>query len=580
MERKKFDILVNFDGTDSITSNDILVVEGDYKSIEFDFQLSKTDYERAMFYLVKPDGTHFADLIENDKVEIDDSSVFNQSGIYLMGVALYGTDSRLTNSAKGKLEVVDGKFPSDDEVQAEANYPILDRLIQEVTTLLYDNAIYGIRRALNNNSSSAWERILAGQTLTANATHDGTEVVNDFDNIYPWSEIKSYNYDTTNNEITAWFGDNNFKFDGSNGEVMTRIPSFYWKRYRDNDYEYILISAGAKDGFVHSPAFSVARYKTYYDGTKAHSKSGVMPEINRSIVSFRTISKALGSDFGQLDYHYFLIQLLYLVEYADYNSQTKLGGGISGLRNSNDDKALVAESGANRIIINTNGANNFVVGQQISVGTSGTGNFSVAKDRTVTLKESYSSGGVTGTAVYFDGEPVNIAVNNVLWSSPQRSGQCDSLGMKSGCLVNDNKHDIIYRGMEGIFGNVFEWVDGINIKDHQAYICYDPSEYASDKFTAPYQMLGYVNNASDGYIKELGYDGEHPLISLPTVAGGTGAGSNAYMTDYYYQNTGNRVACVGGNVNTGTTDGLWSWYLNNGSSNTYWHRGARLLRHQ
>lgn len=582
MERKKFNIIANFDETDSITSEDILVVEGDYKSIEFDFQLSKTDYDSAMFYMVKPDGTHFSSLITNNKVEIDDSSVFNQSGIYLLGIALYGTDSRLTNSQKGKLEVVNGQLPPDDEVTAEANYPILDQLILQVTNLLYDNAIYGVRRALSNNSNSAWERIYASQTLVANATHDGTAVVNDFDKIYPWRDIKSYNYDTTNHEITAWYGDANFKFDGSNGEVLTRIPAFYWKRYRDATYEYILITASAREDFNYSPAFSVGRYLTSYDGSKAHSYAGCDPEINRSIVSFRTISKALGSDFGQLDYRYFILQLLYLVEYADYNSQTKLGGGISGMRVSNDDKALVAETGANRIIIATNGsgAGNFVVGQTISIGTSGTGNFAVARARKVTSIEDYSSGGVTGKAINFDGDPVNIAVNNVVWSSGQLAGGCDTLGMKSGCLANDNKHAIIYRGIENIFGNVFQWVDGINIKDYQAYVCYDPAEYVSDKFTSPYQKLGYIDGDTEGYIKTLGYDGEHPLISLPTEAGGTGAGSNAYVTDYYYKNTGNRVACVGGTMYSGTNDGLWYWTLNNDSGNTYWSRGARLLRYQ
>lgn len=580
MERKKFNIIANFDETDSITSEDILVVEGDYKSIEFDFQLSKTDYDSAMFYMVKPDGTHFSSLITNNKVEIDDSSVFNQSGIYLLGIALYGTDSRLTNSQKGKLEVVNGQLPPDDEVTAEANYPILDQLILQVTNLLYDNAIYGVRRALSNNSNTAWERIYASQTLVANATHDGTAVVNDFDKIYPWRDIKSYNYDPVNQEIKAWYGDANFKFDGSNGEVLTRIPAFYWKRYRDDTYEYILITASAREDFNYSPAFSVGRYLTSYDGSKAHSYSGVYPEYSRSIVSFRTISKALGSDFGQLDYRYFILQLLYLVEYADYNSQTKLGNGISSMRLNANDKALVAENSANRIIINSSSAGNFIVGQQISIGTSSAENFGVAKNRTITAIEDYDSGGVTGKAISFDGDAVNIAVNNVIWSSPQKSGQCDSLGMKSGCLANDNKHAIIYRGIENIFGNIYQWVDSINIKDNQAYICYDPAEYVSDKFTSPYQQLGYVNANSNNWIKTLGYDSNHPLISLPTEVGGTGTGSSAYVPDYYYQNTGNRVARVGGALYASTNGGLWCWNLNHDSSTTYWSIGARLLRYQ
>ena len=138
-----------------------------------------------------------------------------------------------------------------------------------------------------------------------------------------------------------------------------------------------------------------------------------------------------------MDYHYFLLQMLYLVEYADYNSQSKLGSGISSCRVNDNDKALLAETGVNRIIINTSAANNFLVGQQVSIGTSSAWNWSVARNRTIVSKEAYDSGGVTGTAITFDGDPVNIALNNVLWSTGQKSGHCDSLGMKSGCLSND-----------------------------------------------------------------------------------------------------------------------------------------------
>lgn len=75
-----------------------------------------------------------------------------------------------------------------------------------------------------------------------------------------------------------------------------------------------------------------------------------------------------------------------------------------------------------------------------------------------------------------------------------KSGQCDSLGMKSGCLNNDSKHAIIYRGIENIFGNIWQFVDGINIKENQSYVCTNPSEYVSDTFAAPYKELGYANS--------------------------------------------------------------------------------------
>lgn len=138
MENKKFDILVNFEKSDSITSDEIKIVKGDYNSIEFNFQLSKTDFSKAMFYMVKPSGLHFASEIKNNKVTFEKNMAFNEVGKYLFSVALYGSDSRLTNTAKGNISVVDGQLDMDDEVVQEENYQILDSLITEVTSLKED----------------------------------------------------------------------------------------------------------------------------------------------------------------------------------------------------------------------------------------------------------------------------------------------------------------------------------------------------------------------------------------------------------------------------------------------------------
>ena len=135
MKNKKFDILVNFEKSDSITSDEIKIVKGDYNSIEFNFQLSKTDFSKAMFYMVKPSGLHFVSEIKNNKVTFEKNMAFNEVGKYLFSVALYGSDSRLTNTAKGNISVVDGQLDMDDEVVQEENYQILDSLITEVISL-------------------------------------------------------------------------------------------------------------------------------------------------------------------------------------------------------------------------------------------------------------------------------------------------------------------------------------------------------------------------------------------------------------------------------------------------------------
>ena len=318
--------------------------------------------------------------------------------------------------------------------------------------------VYGVRRRLANNSSSAWERIEDAVGLVANAQKGSTAVQNSFDSLYPWSDIVSYNYDTTSKRITAYYGEPTFKFDGSNGEVLTRIPEFWYKRTRDATYEYVYIADGKKEGYIKSEQFSVGRYTYSGSASGVHSRSGQAPFVNYNITNSRTYAKALGDGFGQLDWHYFLIQILYLVEYADYNSQAKLGKGVSS---------------------------------------------------------------------------ATAAVN---------SGGCNNLGMKSGTLNDDGLHSMIYRGIEDIYGNIWQFVDGINIKDYKAYVSQNSMDYAVDKFEGSYKALGYTNFSTSGqYQSAVGYDANSPLINFPTAGGGA---SNTYMTDYYWCAEGNRIARV------------------------------------
>ena len=438
--------------------------------------------------------------------------------------------------------------------------------------------LYGIKRKVNDNTSPAWERIGDSIGLVAKATKNGETVQNDFDSRYPWSEIISYNYDVIKKKINAYYGDPTFKFDGTNGEVLTRIPEFYWKREIINGYEYIYIADYAIAGFNKSEEFSVGRYDACIDEDgKLHSYSGYSPSTNKNITQHRDAAKLLSDEFCMIDYRYFMLQMLYLVEYANYNSQSQLGNGIIGIRYNANDKAIIAQERTNTIVIATN--DYFKVGQQIAIGTTVDG-VSICKDRTITKITEYSKDTTEGTAITFDGDPVNIAIGNIIHACAQKEGGCDSLGMKSGCLANDSQHAVIYRGIENIFGNVFNWIDGLNIQNYQAYICRNPKEYISDKFEVPYIKLGYVNcNEKDMYIKKLGFDEKNPDIALPIEIGG-GAGSSSGMCDFYYSSEGNCVARVGGYFFNGSSAGLWCWNCFYSSVTSYLNCGARLLKHQ
>ena len=408
--------------------------------------------------------------------------------------------------------------------------------------------VYGVKRN-TSATSTAWERVGDSIGLEANAvlpasstTVADTGVVNDFDNIYPWSEIKSYNYNANTRKVTAWYGDANFKFDGSNGEVLTYIPGFYYKREVVDGVEYQYISKYEQEGYSYSEPFSVGRYKMS-GGEDAHhtstgggsntsnknsngyielmmtdqgssggtignvftgkSISGAYPSAYENLPTFRESASKLGTDFSILDYHYYVLQMLYLVEYADYDSQSVLGKGVTG-----NDGAIIM-------------------------------------------------------------------------------GGTDSLGMKSGCLVNDGKHSMIYRGIEDIYGNTLDFLDGINIKNGHAYINYDFTTYKSDVFDGNYKALGYVNksfgdNGGFGYITKLGYDSNNPLIGLPTEVdiNNTDINNPLGIKDVYGAHPGDLILVVGGSFYYSIVAGLWLSLANDGSVNDDSYVGSRLIRHQ
>ena len=127
---------------------------------------------------------------------------------------------------------------------------------KEVHLKVENTKKYGVRRRLDGNSSSTWERVGDSVGLVANACKNGNnDVQNDFDSIYPWRDIISYNYNLTTHQRVADYGDADYATDGTNGIVLTGFPEFYWDRYVEIDttdehtYEYLWVSEYALEGF-------------------------------------------------------------------------------------------------------------------------------------------------------------------------------------------------------------------------------------------------------------------------------------------------------------------------------------------
>ena len=391
--------------------------------------------------------------------------------------------------------------------------------------------IYGVKRVWNTaNVSDTWERTDASVGMEANPTI-GTKIgKDDFSYVMPWAGIVSKCCDLDTGETIAYIGEPGY--DPTKYMVLTEYPGYYLKRWRDDTYEYVQISAGAFDGAVYIEPWEWGRYPSSLMGSKHVSMSGKHPDCRITRATVRTRSKAAGEGFYSMDStSYWAYSMLVLVKYASLNTQEKVCKGYYYLRYTDQDKALVAEQSANRIVIAlTTAASEYLVGNAVEIGTS-LGGAQVAKQRLITRVEDYSNGSVTGKAIYFDGDPVNIAVGNIISHCANISGTTDSLGMRDGCLVNDGKHAMLLLGHE--HNGQYAFVDNVNRYQDKLYVCYDNTATKDNVGdTDPnYKALSFAFPTTSGWQLLEGFDPEHPLEMWCEKLGGSsvGKGNGAYL---------------------------------------------------
>lgn len=161
-------------------------------------------------------------------------------------------------------------------------------------------------------------------------------------------------------------------------------------------------------------------------------------------------------------------------------------------------------------------------------------------------------------------------------SEATESGLGDGILASSGATANNGLVPFVYRGIENPWGNVYQFVDGININNHQVWVARDARQYASNVFASPYEKLGYTNyDVENGYPTEMGYDPALPFAEFPIALGGNSA---TYYADYYYQATGQRIAQFGGRWSYWSFAGLSFWSLSYSSGTASASLGGRLLK--
>lgn len=131
--------------------------------------------------------------------------------------------------------------------------------------------------------------------------------------------------------------------------TMVRIPRVYHRFVYDDGDWYWLVSPEPSSGFDLHPAFYqrghsaspagqiyVGAYDAHDAGSsKLGSKSGTTPLANQTMATFESRGNNIGTGWGLMNFHTLcLLQMLFYIEYASFDSQTKVGPGYTNAANT------------------------------------------------------------------------------------------------------------------------------------------------------------------------------------------------------------------------------------------------------
>ena len=369
--------------------------------------------------------------------------------------------------------------------------------------------------------------------------------------------------------ITAYYGDENYAEDGSNGQVMVYQPAFYYKvvplkleKNTDSGIGYHLrkanyyVSSKPKTGFKLHPAF--------YDE-------------NGNEIDYILFSADEGSMFDVSAKAYVNDNIDESIVYEDGDLLCSVAGKkpISGLRKGIGTKVNLEQMAQNRgsgwhlETIEAVSANQLLMMIELGIMNSqrGIGQGIV----NIPNNASYNCSSLTGSTV---------GLGNSTGQAKETINEIG--GTKTTYNVND-KVSVSYRGIENPWGNIAKQVQGINIwgdgtmAGGQPYVAND-FVFNELKHSDNYEPVGFTLPNANGFIKAMGYGSEnYDWLLMPSEIGGTSA---LPVGDYLYitQNlNGTRITQFGGGWQSGINAGSFYQIFNGSTGGCSRSAGGRLL---
>lgn len=450
------------------------------------------------------------------------------------------TASEASNAANNAVDLIK------DVIQKNiANAYIKDRHLYIVLTdettidagVVEPQAEYGICYDTNTKNPKL-TRVGAAVGLVAGIGSDTDgNVVNDFDSIYPWCDIKRCTL-AANGTVTSYKGDANYIEDGSIGDVMVEIPKFYIKRVveKSTGFVYRYICKEKLNGYHTPQAFLdangneidkiyIAAYSVIDEqDEKLCSCAGALYDYIR-YMKFSELLEELntkGSNWFSLDVAAMeVLQTLFMVEFATLNSRSVFDMSNYAVTDYKVDSSCVGNT-TNTITVTGNFENRFVVGRSmvlVYIGANG------SQTRVITNVEQ----GDNVTHVTFNGDPFLITEKTTFYEESPASGCCNEVITSSGYLSGYPKggRPWGWRGIEMLWGLDTVHIGGVVSKGKALYVTTDANADLSsiksqDDLDADERLHKLSYSLPDnGYISELGFDQNYPWAAFPISTAAT-----------------------------------------------------------
>lgn len=322
--------------------------------------------------------------------------------------------------------------------------------------------------------------------------------------------------------INAYYGDAGYTEDGSNGQVMVKIPKFYYKVIPDTN-------GGLDNGNIRKCTW----------------------KISDSSLGGYTLHPAFYDAAGN-EIDYFL--------YGAFDGVGQNSEGTYGTSYNTTSDKLASVAGSTYLPLNTLTR----ATARTMAANRGAGWYQAAIKQTAAVQMLM--------AVEYGFNTQKAIGNGVVSASGATYAGRTTGNITSGTTSNKTT-PVNWRGIENFWGNIWIWIDGLNTVDRVPYIC-DGFNFVDATASGDTQIAFAL--PTEGYVTAFGYDSNNDWIFLPSESSSTAAPAGP-IGDYLYTTAGQCVAQFGGRWQRDQYAGAFFWCCNNTASKTGNDICARLM---